>query len=36
VDEQKSAELHIDAYLRKPVELPQLDKTVRQVLEGPR
>ncbi|MFO7832200.1 MAG: response regulator, partial [Desulfuromonadaceae bacterium] len=34
VDEQKSSELHIDAYLRKPVELPELDKTVREVLDG--
>ena len=33
VDEQKSSELHIDAYLRKPVELPELDKTVREVLD---
>jgi len=33
IDEQKSSELHIDAYLRKPVELPELDKTVREVLD---
>lgn len=33
VDEQKSSELKIDAYLRKPVELPELDKSVREVLD---
>lgn len=32
VDEQKKSELHIDGYLRKPVELHELDKTVRNVL----
>ncbi|MFA6686683.1 MAG: response regulator, partial [Desulfuromonas sp.] len=33
IDEEKSSDLHIDAYLRKPVELTELDKTVREVLD---
>jgi ABC-type amino acid transport substrate-binding protein/CheY-like chemotaxis protein/nitrogen-specific signal transduction histidine kinase len=33
IDEGKSTELRIDAYLRKPVELPDLDETVRKVLD---
>jgi len=33
LNEQKSSELHIDAYLHKPLELPELDKTVREVLD---